>query len=79
MDFGQVGELLGQYAVPTVFCIILAWYIKYKDDKHTVETDKLNAMHKEEINKFADALKDNAEALNRNTIVIEKLLTKIGE
>ena len=79
MEFAQVTEMLGQYALPTVFCIGLGWYVKYLTDKHSAEIDKINSAHKEEVDKFADALKSNAEALNRNTIVIEKLLTKIGE
>lgn len=68
----EVLQLIEQYAFPIVFCLILAWYVKYITDKHREELDKINALHKEESDKFT-------EALNNNTLVIQKLLTTMGD
>ena len=68
----EVLQLLEQYAFPIVFCLLLAWYVKYVTDKHREDTKELNKLHKEESDKFT-------EALNNNTLVIQKLLTKLGD
>ena len=68
----EVLQLLEQYAFPIVFCLILAWYVKYVTDKHREDTKELNRLHKEESDSFTDAL-------NKNTLVLQKLLTKLGE
>ena len=68
----EVLQLLEQYAFPIVFCLILAWYVKYVTDKHRDDTKELNRLHKEESDSFTDAL-------NKNTLVLQKLLTKLGE
>lgn len=68
----EVLQLVEQYAFPIVFCLILAWYVKYITDKHREELTTINNLHKEESDKFT-------EALNNNTLVIQKLLTRLGE
>ena len=68
----EVLQLVEQYAFPIVFCLILAWYVKYITDKHREELTTINKLHKEESDKFT-------EALNNNTLVIQKLLTRLGE
>lgn len=65
-------EIFGQYFFPTVACVLLGWYVKYITDKHREDMKELHKEHKEETDKFA-------EALNRNTIVIQKLITKMGD
>lgn len=55
MDFSEVLQAISTVGFPIVMCLIFAWYIKY-----------LNISHKEETEKFT-------EALNSNTLVLQKL------
>lgn len=48
-------------------CVIgMAWYVKYITDLHHFETEKLNTQHNQEMN-------DVKEALNNNTLALQKL------
>ena len=67
----EVLQLLEQYAFPIVFSLLLAWYVKYVTDKNREDLKEINKLHKEESDKFADAL-------NNNTLVLQKLLSRIG-
>ena len=60
MDFATIISAVSAVGFPIVMSIMLFWYIKNQDDSH-----------KEESNKFT-------EALNRNTIVLQKLCDKLG-
>ena len=55
MDFSAVLQAISTVGFPIVMCLIFAWYIK-----------DLNISHKEETEKFT-------EALNSNTLVLQKL------
>ena len=72
MAFTDVLQLFGQYFFPIVACVFLGWYVKYKDDKNREDLKDILTAHKEETEKFA-------EALNKNTLVLSKLATKLGE
>ena len=65
-------EIFGQYFFPTVACVLLGWYVKYITDKHREDMREVHKEHKEETDKFADAL-------NKNTVVLQSLLTKLGD
>lgn len=72
MDFGTVGQMIVQLGAPLTFCCVLGWYVKYKDDKNREDMKEMMRLHKEESEKFADAL-------NKNTLVLERLSTKLGD
>ena len=57
---------------PIACCIVLGWYIKLKDDKYNAQIEKMTEAHKEESKQFADAL-------NNNTLVIQKLVDKMED
>lgn len=59
MDANTIMTLIGSLGFPIVACLLLGLYIWKKDGQH-----------KEELNKFADAL-------NNNTLVIQKLVDKL--
>lgn len=59
MDVNVIITLVSSVGFPIVACIGCGWYINKKDTQH-----------KEEVDKFADAL-------NNNTIVIQKLVDKL--
>lgn len=72
MDIGTVSQIIMQLGAPLAFCVLLAWYVKYKDDKNREDMKEIVNAHKIESEKFADAL-------NKNTIVLERLATKLGD
>lgn len=71
MDFYQ---LLGSYCFPIVACIVMAWYVKHMTDANREDTKELNRQHTEEMATFRNEIK---EALNNNTIALNKLCEKL--
>lgn len=71
MEYKTALEMVLQLGLPTAMCLLLGWYVKYKDDNNRKDFKELMAAHKEETDKFA-------EALNKNTLVIQQLTDKIG-
>lgn len=57
---------------PIVCCGAMGWYVKYISDKHSAEVNKLNEQHNEEM-------KQVTQALNNNTLALQKLCDKLGE
>lgn len=72
MAFTDVLQIFGQYFFPIVACVFLGWYVKYKDDKNREDLKEVLTAHKEESEKFADAL-------NKNTLVLQEISLKLGE
>lgn len=69
-----IASLVSSIGFPIVCCGILMYYVKYTRDKDSEKISEIEAQHKEETNKLT-------EALNNNTVVIQRLcdyLTKGG-
>lgn len=71
MEYTTVLEMILQLGLPTAMCLLLGWYVKYKDDNNRSDFKELMSAHKEETDKFSDAL-------NKNTLVLQQLLDKFG-
>ena len=66
-----ITTLLGNGFFPILICGVLLWYI-YKKESQTSETIKeMNAKHKEEIAELR-------KSIDNNTMVVQKLVDKIG-
>ena len=52
-------------------CGAMAWYVKYITDQNNLRIDNLNKTHNEEVTSIKDAL-------NNNTLVLQKLIDKMG-
>lgn len=63
----DIWTAIGQYAFPIVMCIVMAWYVKYREDKHSEEMKEVRTSHTEEINKMTEAINNNTLALQRLT------------
>lgn len=66
----DIAQLIATIGFPIVACIGMGWYVKYQTDNYTSEVKDMQKEHKEEINKVT-------EALNNNTIALQKLCDKI--
>ena len=64
--------LLGQYAFPIVACCVMAYWVKYQTDTNREDMKDLRKDHENEVDKLT-------EAVNNNTMILQKLLTILGK
>ncbi len=65
-NMNEIWSAVGQYAFPIVMCLVMAWYVKYREDKHSEELKETRSNHSEE-------LKGMTEAINNNTVALQRL------
>lgn len=70
-DVSALAETINQFGAPTVMCVLLIGVVKYIYDNNLKQMNDIQEKHTEEANKMV-------EALNNNTLVIQKLVDKIG-
>lgn len=63
----QIFEAVGQYAFPIVMAVIMAWYVKYTEDKHREERQQMAKDHRDEATSLKDAIVNNTLALQHLT------------
>ena len=68
----QIFSVIGQYAFPIVACVILGWYVKYTHDNYRKDIQDISAKHNDEMNKVSEALNNNTMAIQKLTAYIEK-------
>lgn len=66
-----VASLISSVGFPIVIALLMAWYIKYINDKHSEETRALNEAHKSEMS-------DAVQAINNNTLAVQKLIDTLN-
>lgn len=57
---------------PIVACLVMGWYLKYTTDKNTEQINDLTKTHNEEMKSVTDAL-------NNNTLALQRLCDKLGD
>lgn len=70
MDANQILAAISSVGFPIVVCGLCMWYVKYRDDKHAEELAAVNAQHSTEM-------KHMTEALNNNTLALQKLCERM--
>lgn len=68
MDLSVVTQLISSIGFPIVMCVILIWYIKDTSDKSL-----------EERKNYYSELQGVKDAINNNSVVMQKLLSKFEE
>ena len=71
MDASTITTLVSSVGFPIVACIAMGLYIKHQNDGYDKQIATITAEHKEEMLKVT-------EALNNNTLALEKLCERIG-
>lgn len=66
----DIASLISAVGFPIVAAIACGWYCKYSSDQYRQEVKDMQKEHKEEITKIT-------EALNNNTLVVQKLIDKL--
>ena len=54
MDASSIVTVVNQVGFPIAMCLVMAWYVKYTNDQH-----------KEEIDKITEALNNNTLAVQK--------------
>ncbi len=72
MDINAITTLVTSVGFPIVMCGAMGWYVKYISDRHAAEVQQLNNQHNDEM-------KQVTEALNNNTLALQKLCDKLGD
>ena len=70
MNINEIVTAITTVGFPVVACLGLGWYVKYQTDAYRSEVKDMQKEHKEEIAKVT-------EALNNNTLALQKLVDKI--
>lgn len=60
-------QMISSFGFPVVACLGMAYFFKYVYDKNREDVNALNQSYRDEINSIKDAL-------NNNTLVIQKLV-----
>lgn len=61
MDIGSIIQFIESAGFPVMVCLCMMYYIKYLNDQHKQEMDKIS------------------DALNNNTIVMNKILDRLDK
>lgn len=69
-EVSAVVQIISTVGFPICMCIVMGYYIKYLNDQHKSEIEELNSAHKTETQELT-------KTIENNTIVMEKLSTKI--
>ena len=57
---------------PLVACLGLGWFVKYQTDQNNAEVAEMRKEHLDEISKVTEALNNNTLAIQRLTDLIKK-------
>lgn len=66
----EVINIISTVGFPIFACITMGWFVKYQLDKNNEEMQETRESHKQEVEKIT-------EALNNNTLALQKLIDKI--
>ena len=70
MEFNTILQAIATVGFPIVMCLLLIWYIKDTNEKTSENIKEITAKHLEETKEFT-------EALNKNTLVLQRLCDKL--
>lgn len=70
MDFNSLAQIIGTLGFPIVACCAMAYFFARVNDNYRNDIKEIQANHKEEIAGMT-------EAINNNTLVIQKLVDRM--
>ena len=63
-------QIIMSIGFPIVACIAMGWYVREITNKHDEQIERMNNQHKE-------VMKQVTEALNNNTLALQRLCDKL--
>lgn len=70
MDANTITTIVASLGFPICACIACGWYVKYITDQHRADSIERNKTHAEEMNSIT-------QALNNNTLMLQKLCDRL--
>lgn len=70
MDANTLITMIGSLGFPIVACIAMGWFFAKVNDNYRQDIKEINATHKDEV-------KAMTEAIQNNTLVVQKLVDKL--
>ena len=70
MDANVLIQMIGSLGFPICACVFMAIYVKGNNDNYRSDLKEMSQNHRTEMDKIT-------EAINNNTLVIQKLIDKI--
>lgn len=71
MDVNAISNLISTVGFPIVCFGACAWYVKYREDKNDDKITKIATMHDDENKRMVEALNNNTLALQKLTDMLE--------
>lgn len=71
MDLNTIATLISAVGFPIVACIAMGWFFTRIIENYRNDIKEIQAIHKEEVNNMT-------QAINNNTLVIQKLVDSIN-
>ena len=68
----DIVTIISTVGFPITACLVMGWFVKYQTDTNNKEVAEMRVEHKEETARLTDAL-------NGNTLVLQKLCDKLDE
>lgn len=82
VDYEQIISAVTTVGFPVVMCLAMAIYIKYISDKNRETIQSLNDHYRETVQELTTQHNNEnkmlSEALNNNTLALQKLTDKLG-
>ena len=72
MDMQSIGTLIGSLGFPIVAACACGIFIKWQYTENQKQLEEMRKEHKEEVSKMT-------EALNNNTLALQKLIDKLDK
>lgn len=72
MIMNEVVSIISAVGFPIVAAVACGMFVKWQYEQNAKQVDEMRKEHKEEVQKMT-------EALNNNTLALQKLIDKIGD
>ncbi len=71
MDTNAIVSIVSAVGFPIVAALSCGYFVKWQYEQNMKQTEAMRQEHKEEVSKMT-------EALNNNTLALQKLIDKLG-
>lgn len=75
----ELSTIFESFALPVAVIIALMWYVVHQGKEYQDRIAELTKLHQEESKSYTASLNHNAEVISRNTVVLERLCTMLGD
>lgn len=65
--------VLANYVFPIAACCAMAFFVKYIYDQTNARIDKTNELHKNEVDKLSEVIKNNTIAIEKMNTLIDRV------